>query len=158
MDSSHDRVGGDRKSRGILVLDARHGSFRSSVLRNIRRRRLKPPFPPRFGGFCSLSVCVFIDRSVGDAGLGLFPFVSDPNPILSSVELMNFAEMLEHHILDHRLATLFTVGHTTIYLTLHGLMMWIAGLVLLIGLLVARTQEKGVATGLANLFEVFIVY
>ena len=29
---------------------------------------------------------------------------------------MDFVEILEHHLLDHKLAKLFTIGHTTFYL------------------------------------------
>jgi len=71
---------------------------------------------------------------------------------------MDFVEILQHHILDHRLVKLFTLGSTPVYLTLHGLMMWIAGMLLLIALLVARRQSGIVNHGWANFFEVFIVY
>jgi len=71
---------------------------------------------------------------------------------------MDFVEVLQHHILDHRLLKLFTLGTTPIYLTLHGLMMVIAGAILLSVLLVARRQTGLVNHGWANLFEVFIVF
>jgi F-type H+-transporting ATPase subunit a len=71
---------------------------------------------------------------------------------------MDFVHILEHHLLDRRIALLFAFGKTPIYLTTHGLMMWIAGAMLLILLLIARSQSGAVSHGWANLFEVFIVY
>jgi F-type H+-transporting ATPase subunit a len=71
---------------------------------------------------------------------------------------MDFVEILEHHLLDHKLAHLFTIGKASIDLTLHGLMMWIAGAVLLISLLVAKAQSSQVPFGIANALEAFIVY
>src|SRR5713226_7768082 len=71
---------------------------------------------------------------------------------------MDFVEILEHHLLDHKLAKLFTLGHTTFYLTTHNLMMAIAALVLIGLLMLARRQSGPVSTGWANLFEIFIVY
>ncbi len=71
---------------------------------------------------------------------------------------MDFVEILEHHLLDHKIARLFTLGHTTVYLTTHNLMMTIASAILLGLLLVARRQTGAVNTGWANFFEVFIVY
>ena len=71
---------------------------------------------------------------------------------------MDFVEILEHHLLDHKIAKLFTIGHTTFYLTTHNLMMAIASVLLLALLLIARRQSGAVSTGWANLFEIFIVY
>jgi F-type H+-transporting ATPase subunit a len=85
---------------------------------------------------------------------------------------MNFVEILEHHLLDHKIATLLTVGHTTVYLTFHSLMMGIAAALLLGLLLIARRQARparlaggpaGGSTisapeGWGNFFEMFIVY
>src|SRR5258708_1565155 len=71
---------------------------------------------------------------------------------------MDFVEILEHHILDHRLKYLFTLGHIPIYLTLHMLMMWIVAGILVISLLIAKRQQKEVSYGLANAMEAFIVY
>jgi len=73
---------------------------------------------------------------------------------------MDFVEILEHHLLDHKLAPIVTLGNTTFYLTQHHLMMLIAGALLLSLLLIARRHAGGVSTprGMANLFEVFIVY
>ncbi|MFA5975039.1 MAG: F0F1 ATP synthase subunit A [Elusimicrobiota bacterium] len=72
---------------------------------------------------------------------------------------MNFAELLEHHILDHRIHYLFPIGTIPVYLTRHGLMMLIVAVLLIAVLGIARFQIKGgVPTGVANLIEVFIVY
>jgi F-type H+-transporting ATPase subunit a len=71
---------------------------------------------------------------------------------------MDFVEILEHHLLDHKIARLFAIGHTTFYLTTHNLMMGIAGALLLGLLLIARRQSGMVSTGWANFFEIFIVY
>src|SRR4029077_16268500 len=71
---------------------------------------------------------------------------------------MDFIEILEHHILDHRLKYLFTIGHIPIYLTMHVLMMWISGGLLILLLMLARKQSKATASGVANAMEAFIVY
>ena len=71
---------------------------------------------------------------------------------------MDFVEILQHHLLDHKIARLFTLGHMTFYLTTHKLMMLIASALLLGLLLIARRQSGAVGRGWANLFEVFIVY
>src|ERR1700690_1785970 len=71
---------------------------------------------------------------------------------------MDFVEILEHHLLDHKIVKLFTIGHQTFYLTTHNLMMAIASGGLLTLLLIARRQSGAVSTGWANFFEIFIVY
>jgi F-type H+-transporting ATPase subunit a len=78
---------------------------------------------------------------------------------------MDFVEILEHHLLDHNIAKLFTVGGHSFYLTTHNLMMSVASLILLALLMVARRQSlpsgrqgAQAPTGWANLFEIFIVY
>lgn len=71
---------------------------------------------------------------------------------------MSFVEILEHHLLDHKLAHLFTVGGVAINLTMHGLMMWIAAGLLIVSAIVARQQTQGVAKGFGNALEAFIVY
>ncbi len=71
---------------------------------------------------------------------------------------MDFVEILEHHLLDHKIVKLFTVAGQTFYLTTHILMMAIASFILLSLLLVARKQSGDVSTGWANFFELFIVY
>jgi len=71
---------------------------------------------------------------------------------------VNFVEMLEHHILDHRIQHLFTLGGVSFDLTMHGLMMWIVAGVLIVSLLIARRQMGQAAHGLGNAMEAFIVY
>src|SRR4051812_11304583 len=71
---------------------------------------------------------------------------------------MDFVEILEHHLLDHRLKYLFKLGSLEIWVTLHSLMMWIAAAILIVSLAIARQQLKGVVHGLANAMEAFIVY
>lgn len=71
---------------------------------------------------------------------------------------MDFIEILEHHLLDHQLTHLFSVGGHSVDLTVHGLMMIIVGVGLILLLGMARAQSGQTATGLGNLFEVFIVY
>jgi len=77
---------------------------------------------------------------------------------------MDFVEILEHHLLDHKIVKLFTLGHVTFYLTTHNLMMAIASVILLSLLLIARRQSLPAGRqvepphGWANFFEIFIVY
>lgn len=71
---------------------------------------------------------------------------------------MNFVGILEHHLLDHKIMTLFSVAGIPVELTKHKLMMAICAGVLLVALLIARRQAGTVNRGLANLFELFIVY
>ncbi len=71
---------------------------------------------------------------------------------------MDFVEILEHHLLDHRIQYLFSVGETPIYLTTHGLMMAIAGLLLVVMGAVVRKRSGLVPTGPANAIEAFVVY
>lgn len=72
---------------------------------------------------------------------------------------MNFAELLEHHILDHRIQYLFSIGSTPIYLTTHGLMVLIAaGLLTAILATAGAKTKKGAPSGVANLIEAFVVY
>jgi F-type H+-transporting ATPase subunit a len=71
---------------------------------------------------------------------------------------MDFVEILEHHLLDHKIAQLFKFGGTTFYLTTHNLMMTIASTLLLLTLLIARWQTGQVSRGWATFFELFIVY
>jgi len=71
---------------------------------------------------------------------------------------MDFVEILQHHLLDHKIVKLFTIGPETFYLTTHILMMLIASALLLALLLIARRQSGLVSRGWANVFEMFIVY
>ena len=71
---------------------------------------------------------------------------------------MDFVEILEHHLLDHKLKYLFTVGGTPIYLTTHALMMIIVSLLLILTGFALRLRTERVPTGMANAVEAFIVY
>lgn len=71
---------------------------------------------------------------------------------------MDFVEILEHHLIDHKIAKLFSVGSISFYLTTHTIMMMIASVVLFSLLMLARRQSGAVSTGWANFFEIFIVY
>lgn len=72
---------------------------------------------------------------------------------------MNFAEMLEHHLLDHKIKHLFNLGSTPINLTNHGLMMVIAAVFLIVvGFFAAAQARAGAGGAISNLVEVFIVY
>jgi F-type H+-transporting ATPase subunit a len=71
---------------------------------------------------------------------------------------MNFVEILEHHLLDHKMAFLFNIGSVPIHLTKHGVMLVLAAALLIASLWIARRQVQGVAHGLGNAMEAFIVY
>ena len=56
---------------------------------------------------------------------------------------MDFKEILEHHILDHPLRSLFSIGSVSFSLTKHLLMMWIASLALIVlGFLLGSGSKK----------------
>ncbi len=71
---------------------------------------------------------------------------------------MDFIEILEHHLLDHKIKYLLNIGGTPIYLTTHGLMMAIAGVLLLILGVVARRRDGLVPQGFGNAIEAFVIY
>src|SRR5579862_6263106 len=71
---------------------------------------------------------------------------------------MDFIEILEHHLLDHQLAHLFSIGGYPVNLTLHGFMMLIVAGGWVGVFMIATREVGGAGVGLANLFEVFIVY
>ncbi len=71
---------------------------------------------------------------------------------------MDIDHILAHHLLDRRLAYLFSIGPLRIYLTIHVVMILTAALLLLIAVFVARAQSGTVSTGLANFFEMVIIY
>ena len=71
---------------------------------------------------------------------------------------MDFGEVIAHHILDHPIATLFTIGPLTIRLTQHILMMWIAGAILVAMGLFARRSSQAIPGGFANFMESLIVF
>jgi F-type H+-transporting ATPase subunit a len=72
---------------------------------------------------------------------------------------MDIDTILTHHLVDHRLAYLFSIGSIPIYLTMHSLMLLIAAALLVTGALVARMQSAKVGSrGLGNAFEMVVVY
>jgi F-type H+-transporting ATPase subunit a len=71
---------------------------------------------------------------------------------------MDFLQVLEHHIPDHRIATLFTLGGVTFSLTKHVLIMWIVAAILLITLPLLARKWPLVATGPRGVLEVFVVF
>jgi F-type H+-transporting ATPase subunit a len=71
---------------------------------------------------------------------------------------MDIDHILAHHLLDHRIAYLFKIGPVPVYLTEHGIMMVIAGLILILAAWIARLQSGGLGRGIANFFEMIIVY
>ena len=63
---------------------------------------------------------------------------------------MNFDEILEHHILDHRIAKVLSIGGHDLYFTTHVLMMLIsAAIVFAIGLASRQYTERADITGAA---------
>lgn len=71
---------------------------------------------------------------------------------------MNFLHLLEHHILDHRIANGLVIGSFEMPITMHVLMMWIsAGLLIAILPFLARAWPL-VPSGLRNLLEVFVIF
>ncbi len=72
---------------------------------------------------------------------------------------MDIDSVLTHHLVDHRLAHLFTIGSISIDLTMHSLMMLIAATLLMIGAVIARRQSAVAGSrGLGNAFEMVILY
>jgi F-type H+-transporting ATPase subunit a len=71
---------------------------------------------------------------------------------------MDFLAVLEHHIPDHRLFTLFTLGGMTFYLTKHMVLMWIVAGAMAVGFPLMARSWPLVATGPRNALEVFVVF
>src|SRR5690349_6755803 len=71
---------------------------------------------------------------------------------------MDIDAILSHHLLDRRIAHLFSIGSFPIYLTMHSVMMLIAAGLLIGAALIARRQSGLVSTGLGNVFEMVILY
>ena len=70
----------------------------------------------------------------------------------------NFREILEHHILDHVLLPLFTIGPIHFNLTLHLLMMWISAAFLILLFLFANMGSGRSAGKLKLLMETLILF
>jgi F-type H+-transporting ATPase subunit a len=71
---------------------------------------------------------------------------------------MNFIHVLEHHIPDQPLLTLFTLGGITVSLTKHMVIMWIAATLLVISLPLMARSWPLVAAGPRGALEVFVVF
>ena len=71
---------------------------------------------------------------------------------------MNFLEMLEHHILDHRIANGLTIGALHLPITKHAVMMWIAAGILVVVLPILARSWPLVPSGIKNLLEVFVIF
>ena len=71
---------------------------------------------------------------------------------------MNLEEILQHHLLDHRIASLAGVGGITLAITKHLIMMWIVGAVLLVVLSLAARSETGAGKVLRTAIEAIVLY
>ena len=71
---------------------------------------------------------------------------------------MDFLHTLEHHILDHKIRDLFTIGGIHFALTKHVLLMWIAAAILIVVMTFLGRTWKHIPTGPHNFLEVFIVF
>lgn len=71
---------------------------------------------------------------------------------------MDFLSLLEHHLLDHRLAAGFSVAGVELAVTKHVVMMWVSGVMLVVGLpLLARRWPK-VPGGARGAVEAMVIY
>ncbi len=71
---------------------------------------------------------------------------------------MDFLHVLEHHIPDHRILTLFTFGGVTVSLTKHMLLMGIVTVFLLATLPLMARSWPVVATGPRAVLETFVIF
>ena len=71
---------------------------------------------------------------------------------------MDFLHVLEHHILDHHISTLFTLGGIGFALSKHVLMMWIAGGVLILTMPLLARSWPLIPSGPRALLEIFVVF
>lgn len=70
---------------------------------------------------------------------------------------MDFAAVLEHHILDHTFFTL-SLGGFQIPFTKHVLMMWIAASIMIVFFTIAARKKSDSPTGFRNLLEIFVLF
>ncbi len=71
---------------------------------------------------------------------------------------MDFLHVLEHHILDHRISTLFIMGGIEFALTKHMVMLWVAaGLLIMSAPLLARAWPQ-IPSGPHAFLEIFVVF
>ncbi len=71
---------------------------------------------------------------------------------------MDFLHVLEHHILDHKIATLFTVGGIQFSFTKHVMMMWIASSLLILTMAILSRGWPMIPSGPRALLEIFVVF
>ena len=71
---------------------------------------------------------------------------------------MNFEEMLQHHLLDHKLFPVATVGGANFAITKHLVMMWLAGGVLLIAASWAARSTTGAGKLLRSALEAVVLF
>ena len=71
---------------------------------------------------------------------------------------MNFDEIIGHHLLDHRIAHLATIGSLSLDLTKHVLMMWIVGAGSLIFFSWAARSETGAGMVLRTALEAMVLF
>lgn len=71
---------------------------------------------------------------------------------------MDFLHLLEHHLLDHKIASGFTIAGIQFALSKHLIMLWIGGAILAVTLPLLAKGWPLVPSGARNLLEVFIVY
>ncbi len=71
---------------------------------------------------------------------------------------MDFLHVLEHHILDHRIATMFVAGGVPFYFSKHVMMMWIAGGLLITTLPLLARAWPTVPSGPRAFLEIFVVF
>src|SRR5437868_5127153 len=71
---------------------------------------------------------------------------------------MNFLHLLEHHLLDHRIAAGFVIGGLHLPITKHLVMMWIASVLLMTTLPLFARSWPLIPSGFRNLLEVFVIF
>ena len=71
---------------------------------------------------------------------------------------MNFLHVLEHHIPDHRLVTLFTLGGIPISITKYTVIMWTAAAILLVTMPLLVRSWPLVPTGPRAVLESFVLF
>lgn len=75
---------------------------------------------------------------------------------LESARIMDFKELLEHHILDHPLKVLFSIGQFPVAVTKHLLMMWIVSSLLILLFLFIRARPTKRIELLLEMMVLFI--
>lgn len=70
---------------------------------------------------------------------------------------MNFLELLEHHILDHKITSL-AIGSFSLPITKHVIMMWIGAGILMVTIPLLARRWPMVPSGIRNLLETFVVF